>query len=59
MCREGCVAKVTVWESGMTVCFVLAADSREEVDEEDSGGKGDGDEMGHLTPLTISGRSKS
>lgn len=54
------VAMVTDWGRGLTTCFLLPADSEEEeVEEEDGVRKGDGEAMGHLTPLTISGRSKS
>lgn len=56
MRRDHRAAMMTEWESSLTVCFVLPADMREEVDEEDRGGKGDREEVGHLTPLTNSGR---
>lgn len=49
------VALVT--NAGLTTCFLLPADSEEDV--EGGEGKGDREAEGHFTPLTISGKSKS
>lgn len=55
ICCDCGVAIVT--DTGLTTCFLLPADSEEEV--EGGVGKGDREAVGHLTPLTISGKSKS
>lgn len=58
--RNRCVTMATGQEGGWTMCFLLTADSEEEeVDDEDEEVKGDGGAVGHLTPLIVSGRSKS
>lgn len=53
----GGVATVTV--GGLITRFLLPADNVVEMEEKHGADTGDGEAAGHLTPLTISGISKS
>ncbi len=58
MCCDRGVAMET--DRGLTAHFLLPADSVEEEEAGDDGvGEGDREAIGHLTLLTVSGRSKS